>query len=179
MLMRDCKQNSGRQRGSTEMGFSLIELLIVVAIILIIAAIAIPSFLRSRMLANETSAAASLRTISTAEATYWSMYGVGYAPLANLGGASPCVPSAATACYLDGLLSSGTKSGYTLTIATPGAVGTLAAPNPVYSVSAVPIALGKTGQRSFCSDQTGVIRFDATGAPPPDPCSAGALVPLQ
>jgi len=179
MLMRGYKQKSARQRGSSEMGFSLIELLVVVAIILIIAAIAIPNYLRSRMLANETSAAASLRSINTAETTYWSMYGIGYAPLANLGGASPCVASPITACYLDSLVSAGTKSGYTLTIATPGAVGTLATPNPVYSVSAVPVTVGVTGQRSFCSDQSGVLRADTTGAPPPDPCSSGALAPLQ
>src|SRR2546425_6562439 len=74
-----------------QVGFSLIELLIVVAIILIIAAIAIPSYLRSRLLANEASTAESLRAINTAEVTYSTTYGTGFAPLANLGGANPCV----------------------------------------------------------------------------------------
>ena len=162
-----------------QVGFSLIELLIVVAIILIIAAIAIPSYLRSRLLANEASTAESLRAINTAEVTYSTTYGTGFAPLANLGGANPCVTSAATACILDSLLSSGTKSGYTITTPTPGAIGTVATPNPNFSVGAVPIALGQTGQRSFCSDQTGVIRTDPTGAAPPNPCDSGALVPIQ
>src|SRR6476646_2541784 len=85
-------------------GFSLIELLIVVAIILIIAAIAIPNLLRARMAANEASAVASVRTINTAEVTYNSTYPtVGFATaLANLGGAlgAACVPSSTTACLL-------------------------------------------------------------------------------
>src|SRR6201987_2530970 len=96
-------------------GFSLIELLIVVAIILIIAAIAIPNLLRARMAANEASAVASIRTINTGMITYNSTYPtVGYATtLAALGGASPCTPSSTTACLIDGVLSAGTKSGYT------------------------------------------------------------------
>src|SRR5437660_6913035 len=88
-------------------GFSLIELLIVVAIILIIAAIAIPNLLRSKIAANESSAVGSVRTIGTAEVTYSSSWGSGYAvALTNLGGASPCtVATAATACLIDPLLS--------------------------------------------------------------------------
>src|SRR5713101_2682496 len=97
-------------------GFSLIELLIVVAIILIIAAIAIPNLLRSKIAANESSAVASVRTISTAETTYASSWGIGYpAILDNLGGAAPCaVATAAAACLIDPLLSvaPNTKSGY-------------------------------------------------------------------
>src|SRR5262245_1903640 len=85
-------------------GFSLIELLIVVAIILIIAAIAIPNLLRARLSANEASAASSVRQITRAEVTYAAAYPtVGYAPsLAELGGvAGSCVPSATTSCILD------------------------------------------------------------------------------
>src|SRR6267154_6140447 len=96
-------------------GFSLIELLIVVAIILIIAAIAIPNLLRARMAANESSAVASIRTINTGMITYNSSYPtVGYATtLSALGGVSPCTPSSTTSCLIDSVLSSGTKSGYT------------------------------------------------------------------
>ncbi len=160
-------------------GFSLIELLIVVAIILIIAAIAIPNLLRAKMQANESSAVGSVRTINTAEIEFANLYGIGYAPLLNLGGANPCTASTATACLLDNVLSAGTKSGYTVTSPTPGALGTILAPNVNFSISAVPITVGQSGQRSFCVDQTGVIRFDPTGAAPPNPCNSGALNPIQ
>jgi len=89
-------------------GFSLIELLIVVAIILIIAAIAIPNLLRARMAANESSAVASIRTVNTAEITYNSTYPtVGFATaLSNLGGAlgAACTPATTTACLIDSVL---------------------------------------------------------------------------
>src|SRR5216684_4019099 len=100
-------------------GFSLIELLIVVAIILIIAAIAIPSLLRSRMLANQSAAASTIRTLVTAETTYRSTYGaiVGYPlAIANLGvpaPPAPCapgfIPPAASACLIDPVLTTGVK----------------------------------------------------------------------
>src|SRR5260370_17152992 len=95
-------------------GFSLIELLIVVAIILIIAAIAIPNLMRSRMAANESSAVGSLRTINTAEVTYSTTYGTGFAPLGNLGGADPCTAAAATAFFLATVLTPRTNTAYTL-----------------------------------------------------------------
>src|SRR5216684_1903025 len=95
-------------------GFSLIELLIVVAIILIIAAIAIPNLLRSRMVANEASAVGSLRTINTACVTYSTTYGTGFpAALANLGPANPA--TAAQADLIDQVLVAGAKSGYSFT----------------------------------------------------------------
>ena len=152
-----------RQR---QAGFSLIELLIVVAIILIIAAIAIPSYLRSRLMANEASTAESLRTINTAEVAYSTSYGIGFAPLANLGGpvGAVCVASSATACLIDGLLSNGTKTGYIMATPIPGGVGTVLAPNTTYVSNAQPVTAGQSGTRTFCSDSSGVIRNDPTGA---------------
>ena len=128
-------------------GFSLIELLIVVAIILIIAAIAIPNLLRSKMAANEASAVASLRTINTASVAYSTTYGIYPTGLANLGPAAS--PTSTTADLLDSVLSGGTKSGYTIALA--GTSGT-------YTATADPVTLGVTGQRSFFTDQSGVIR---------------------
>jgi type IV pilus assembly protein PilA len=142
-------------------GFSLIELLIVVAIILIIAAIAIPNLLRSRMAANEASAVGSLRTINTAAVTYSSTYQtVGYpGSLANLGPAATA--TSATADLIDSVLAGGTKSGYTFTF-TAG-TGT---PSTGYSVTALPVAPGTSGQSSFFTDQTAVIRKDPAGGAP-------------
>jgi prepilin-type N-terminal cleavage/methylation domain-containing protein len=161
-------------------GFSLIELLIVVAIILIIAAIAIPNLMRSRMAANEASAAGSLRTVNTAEITYSTTYGTGFAPRANLGGATPCAAAAATACLIDPVLTIGAKSGYQVATSVPGALGTVAAPNVVYEGGAAPIVGGSSGQRTFCSDQSGVIRANPAGGAAPAACAAAAaFLPIQ
>jgi prepilin-type N-terminal cleavage/methylation domain-containing protein len=144
-------------------GFSLIELLIVVAIILIIAAIAIPNLLRSRMAANEASAVGSLRTINTAEVTYATAYpSEGFAAaLVNLGGPAPCGPATiATACLIDEVLSAtAKKSGYSFT-----APGVAPIPRVSYTATAVPTIVGSSGQRAFFTDQSGVIRYDLTGA---------------
>jgi len=145
-------------------GFSLIELLIVVAIILIIAAIAIPSLLRSRIAANESSAVSSLRTITTAETTYASSWGSGYAAtLDNLGGPVPCVvATAVTGCIIDSALSLApyTKSGYVFVAVGNTPVGGV---NNGFEVNATPVIVDVTGKRAFCSDQTGVLRSNATG----------------
>jgi prepilin-type N-terminal cleavage/methylation domain-containing protein len=144
-------------------GFSLIELLIVVAIILIIAAIAIPNLLRSRIAANEASAVGSLRTINTAEVTYASTYpAVGFTTLANLGGAAGSTATSTNATLLDAVLSSGTKSGYTFTAAVTA--GTGGGPAPFYTANAAPVATGQTGQRYFYSDASGVIRYNTSAA---------------
>lgn len=157
-----------------ESGFSLIELLIVVAVILIIAAIAIPNFLRARMSAHESSAISSMRTINTAEATYNTTYGVGYGTFAQLGSATiGCAPSAAGACLLDPDLSSGTKSGYNFSaFSLSGGVN--------YVGGAVPVQVGLTGQRTFCVDEIGSLHVDLTGgAAPADDVGCEALNTLQ
>jgi type IV pilus assembly protein PilA len=142
-------------------GFSLIELLIVVAIILVIAAIAIPNYLRSRLIANESSAAESVRTINTAVITYSSVYpSVGFPPsLVALGGVNPCTATSTNACLLDAVLSAGSKSGYTFVFTGDGLT-----PSVTYAVTATPVSEGISGTRQFCSDQTGVVRFTTTGA---------------
>ncbi|MGB8476404.1 MAG: prepilin-type N-terminal cleavage/methylation domain-containing protein [Candidatus Acidiferrum sp.] len=142
-------------------GFSLIELLIVVAIILIISAIAIPSYMRSRMQANEASAVSSLRMINTAAITYSSTYqDVGYPPtLASMGGVAPCTPTSTSACMLDETIAQGTKSGYAF-VWTPDGL----TPSVAYWVTATPLKVGGSGQRMFCTDQSGVTRFDPSGA---------------
>ncbi len=156
-------------------GFSLIELLIVVAIILIIAAIAIPNLLRSRMAANEASAVGSMRTINTAEVTYNSTYNTGFSPdLGSLGGAAPCTPLVTQACLIDQVLATATaagttKSGYYFEY-TAGA-GTVPA---TYTLGGRPGVYNQTGLRSFFTDESGVIRFTAS-----DTAATAADNPLQ
>lgn len=142
-------------------GFSLIELLIVVAIILIISAIAVPTYLRSRMQANEASAVASLRLINTAAIDYAATYSqAGYpATLASLGGAAPCTSTSTSACMLDDTVAQGMKAGYTFVLITDGNT-----PSVAYTVNATPAVLGKSGQRMFCSDQTALMRYEISGS---------------
>lgn len=144
-------------------GFSLIELLIVVAIILVIAAIAIPNLLQARLAANESSAAGSLSAIKSAEITYYTAYPtVGYSPdIGSLGGAPPCTPASNTACLLDSFLASSTpgsvgKSGYyylATGITTAGATS-----NSAFVAAAAPMTVHSTGNRDFCSTNDGVLR---------------------
>ena len=133
-------------------GFSLIELLIVVAIILIIAAIAIPNFIHARMAANESSAASSIHAINTSEIAYSSANPtVGCsASLADLG------PSGGA--YLDGVLTSGTKGGYSFTYVQD----TSSVPAVAYTLNADPVTRGVTGQRSFFSSQLNVTHYNMT-----------------
>jgi type IV pilus assembly protein PilA len=157
-----------KARSKQQRGFSLIELLIVVAVILIIAAIAIPNFIRSKMRANETSAAQNLRTITTANVIYLTTYGHGFAStLAKLGGNSVLVDSTA-AGLIDSVLSTGIKTGYSFTYAPTVIDATGAVMG--YTVNAAPVAVGSTGDRYFYVDQTCIIRQNTTGvAGPGDP----------
>jgi len=137
-------------------GFSLIELLIVVAIILIIAAIAIPNLLRSRIAANEASAVSSLRTLNTACITYNSTYQMYPATLTNLESPGSGNPSSSSADLVDQVLAGGTKAGYTFTYAAGSS-------NVSYTINADPISVNQTGLRQFFTDQSGVIRFNVGG----------------
>jgi type IV pilus assembly protein PilA len=143
-------------------GFSLIELLIVVAIILIIAAIAIPSFLRSKMAANESSAVQTVRDVNTAEAAYSIQYGNGFSlTLASLGGTGTTA-TPTNALLLDPVVSAGSKDGFNFTYAVTGSDPQ---GNPAtYSVNGNPITVGNTGNRFFFSDETGVIRWNSAQA---------------
>jgi type IV pilus assembly protein PilA len=137
-------------------GFSLIELLIVVAIILIIAAIAVPSFLHSRMAANESAAVAAVRTLNTAQISYQSTYpSVGFAStLGALAGSSCSPPSSAGACLIDSALAGGVRNGYSYSVTN--VTGT---PNGTYNVIAAPTVQYYSGARYFCSYADGVVRF--------------------
>ena len=144
-------------------GFSLVELLIVVAIILIIAALAIPNLLQARIAANEASAAGSLSAIKSAEITYFTAYpNVGYAPdIASLGGAAPCTPASTSACLVDSSLSAAIpgstgKSGFVFLatgITTPGAPI-----NPAFVGAASPISAQHSGNHYFCTTNDGTLR---------------------
>jgi type IV pilus assembly protein PilA len=158
-------------------GFSLIELLIVVAIILIIAAIAIPNLLRARMAANESSAVGSIRTINTAMVTYNTEYpSVGFATnLAALGGTTlPCVPASANACLIDSVLSAGIKSGYSFTALASGGP-----PLVNYYAAGSPVSPNQSGVRSFCSFEDAVLRVQPAGGAIAGEAACQALNPLQ
>jgi type IV pilus assembly protein PilA len=161
-LLGELKGNEMRRKST---GFSLIELLIVVAIILIISSIAIPSLMRSKMAANQSSAVASLRMINTAMAEFSTDYpSVGFASgLSVLGGspsacAAPTGASSTQACLIDNVLAMGTKSGYVFT-----AAGGTSVPAVTYTSLAVPQVPGTTGQNAYCSDQSGVLYYDLSG----------------
>ena len=155
----------------TQKGFSLIELLLVVSVILIISAIAVPNFLRSRLRANEASAVASLRVIETGAVTYSMTYpDQGFpAQLTSLGGVNPCTASSTTSCLIDDVLAQGIKGGYSFDWAGDGAT-----PSVAFALTATPQVVGSSGQRMFCTDQGGVIYFDPSGSG----CTNGSQ-PLQ
>ena len=168
-----------QSRRKSALGFSLIELLIVVAIILVIAAIAIPNLLRARIAANESSAASCLRTIKTSEYAYYSAYStVGYAAqLADLGGAPPCVPSPISACLIDTSLAGaivGTTGKNGFVFAATGINGG-SATNGDFVAAAAPVTLNQTGIKNFCSTSDGILRTNPGIGGNPETTVAGCL----
>lgn len=153
-------------------GFSLIELLIVIAILLTIAAIAIPNLLRARMTANESSAASGVRSITVAEAAYFTAFPtVGYAAqLQDLGYTEPCFPAPSHGCLLDNNIAnaipgSAGHSGYQFLATGLSSGSTL---NSDFVVGTTPIAPSLTGTRDFCAVSDGVLHSEPTaGGPPP------------
>jgi type IV pilus assembly protein PilA len=167
--LNQMRTNEGKIEMRKQKGFSLIELLIVVAIILIIAAIAIPNLMRARMAANDSSAAASERSVVTAEVSYFSAYPtIGFTALTSLGGAigAACSPTPATACFIDSTLANNGnpansgKSGYSFALTTSTGAGS-AVPNQFFT-TATPLAT-TTGSKSYCAADDGVLRQQPAG----------------
>ncbi|MGA9529550.1 MAG: prepilin-type N-terminal cleavage/methylation domain-containing protein [Terriglobales bacterium] len=142
-------------------GFSLIELLIVVAIILIIAALAIPSLLNSRIAADEAAAASTIRLLNSAQITYNSTYPtIGYASsLAALSGTNCSPPSSTNACLIDTVLAGGVKTGYSFSLPASSVTGT---PASTYQFIASPVLWQYSGIRYFCSYSDAVVRVNST-----------------
>jgi len=146
-------------------GFSLIELLIVVAIILIIAAIAIPNLLRSRQGANEANAVSTLRTLATSQSAYYATFGElqGYAPtMAAMGPGTPCDPT--HACLVDGALACATQpclhTGYNYFMSSTST----AVPYTDYVFTATPLTWGATGSKNFCTSDEAMLRYELNGS---------------
>jgi len=134
-------------------GFSLIELLIVVAIILIIAAIAIPNLLRSKIAANQASAVASLRTLNTSSVLYNTNYQQYPTAISQMGTSGAATSTSAD--LIDSVLAGGQKSGYNFTWTGGGTTGT-------YSINANPVTPNQTGTVYYYTDQSLVIRSNAS-----------------
>lgn len=169
-------------------GFSLIELLIVVAIILIIAAIAIPSLLRSKLAANQASAVSNLRTITSGAVSYWVTYNNGYPPsLAALGGVSGTPATCDASILIDETIAAlpNQKAGYQFTYTPEEGLFGNTPPSctnngPVgYLLTAAPLSFGVTGDNSYCSTEEGIIHYDPSGATAADQPTCQALLPLQ
>jgi len=142
-------------------GFSLIELLIVIAIILIIITIAVPNLTRARMHAQETAAIAAIKTLHTAQVQYYSTYGKYAASLAELGPPASGAASASSADIIGNDLANGLKQGYRFTLTgTPGG----------YVINANPDAFGNSGSKTFYSDQSMVIKVNEG----PEPATASS-----
>jgi len=159
-------------------GFSLIELLIVVAIILIIAAIAVPSLIRARISANESATAANVRTIITAEVQYHTSFGIYSPDLTSMGtpstGCPTGVPASTGACLIDFALSdAGTnpKSGYVYTASATNSTNASS-----FVEGASPSVPGRTGVKSFCGTDDGVIRYNPNGGPVTTGCAILSMI---
>jgi type IV pilus assembly protein PilA len=169
-------------------GFSLIELLIVIAVILVIASIAIPNLMRARLAANQAAAAENVRTINTAAAAYSATYNLGFPPtFLSMGGSTGNPATCTAAILIDEVLSTPPhwKSGYIYDYEPEGPAETIAVPPGCvdgyydYLITAAPVTVGSTGQNSFCADEPGVIHFDSTGNPAASTAACDALPPLQ
>jgi type IV pilus assembly protein PilA len=151
-------------------GFSLIELLVVVAIILVIAAIAIPNLMKAKIAANESSAVSSIHAINTAEIAYSTAYPtIGFSvSFTDLGPAAgnTCPGTPIAACYIDAMLANGTKSGYTFTYKQDAS----STPATGYTLNVDPVTPFVTGNRHFYSDQFNVTHYNQNAtAGPADP----------
>lgn len=135
-------------------GFTLVEIMIVVAIIVLLAAIAIPNLLRARLSANEATSIAAMRTLSTAMESYRAAQ----SPPAYPAALASLIAPTSDPPYIDSVLGGGTKGGYTYTLAGAGTT---------FTVVAAPVTAGVTGVRSFFVDQSGVVRVGTTSAGTP------------
>lgn len=143
----------GRRSRTRARGFSLIELLIVVAVILIIAAIAIPNLLQAKMSANESAAAASIHAITTSNIAYSTAN-----PLVGFAASLTDLGPAPGQGYIDSTLASGTKSGYKFTYVPD----TSSTPSTAYTLNVDPVTRGVTGRRSFMTTEMNVIHYNGT-----------------
>lgn len=137
-------------------GFSLIELLIVIAIILILITVAVPQHQKAQIMAREMAASKAVQTIQTVEVMYQSQYGRFAQTLRELGPPESGASSAASAGLISGALASGTVGGYQFTL-----TGTADS----YAIGAAPVAFGSSGVKSFFLDQSGILRATDTQAP--------------
>jgi type IV pilus assembly protein PilA len=149
-----------RVLGKSQWGFSAVQLVVAIAILVVLAAIAIPNLLHSNLSENESAAAASLRTLNGACEDYARLYGGYPKTLSNLGPGSTA--NAAAAALIDAELAGGTKNGYgfAYTAGASGVSGNVLS----YSITANPLNPGSSGRRRFFTDQSGVIRASMAGA---------------
>jgi type IV pilus assembly protein PilA len=183
-LQRTFPKENGQTTVKRQRGFSLVELIVVVAVILIIMSIAVPGLLRNKMTANEASAVQSMRNIATTNAIYYSRYDQGYAgTLAQLGPAGGGCAGVGSGCadLLDSVLSgvapsavTPLKAGYQFTYSAVNAVPATTLFNSTFSIVATPILHGVTGTSTFCLDQTSTIRKDRSGTKTTAPASGCA-----